>query len=320
MFDVVCIGSPLVDITVSVPDSFLEGVGLKKGIMSLTDDVSQKFLLSSLQGMNSSLSTGGSSANVALGVAALGGKSSFIGKVGSDGNGSFFESSLLNKGVIPKLSKSLDLMTGSAIALITSDGERTFSTYLGAASSLSKGDVLNLPRAKFFHVEAYLLENPLHKELVFYLVKQAKAQGSKISFDLSDPMLIERIKPVMVDFLEFVDVIFANEVEAKKFTGEDGLNAARSLSNVCEVAVVKLGKNGSVVVSGKCQEIIKPDVVEPVNTNGAGDAYAAGFLFGLANNFDLKKCGAVASFLAREIVLVEEASLSNSLKDKLENF
>ena len=320
MFDVVCVGNALVDITLKVPDSFLVGANLKKGAMTLADDVSQKFLLSSISGMSLSLSSGGSASNVALGVACLGGKSSFIGKVGVDSNGSFFEESLISRGVVPHLFKDVSLSTGTAIAFITDEGERSFSTYLGASVSLDKSSFLNFPQSKFLHVEAFLLENPVVKNLIFDLVRDAKKNGSKISFDLSDASLIGRIKPVILEFLEFVDVVFANESEAKTFTGSNGLDAARILSKSCEIAIVKLGEGGSVVVSGDAEEIIEVDIVIPVNTNGAGDAYAAGFLFGLSRGLDLKKSADIASFLASETVLVEEASVQKSLKVKVSQF
>lgn len=320
MFDVVCVGNALVDITVNVPDSFVLGVGLRKGTMTLAGDITQKFALSSIKDIESHLSTGGSASNVALNVACLGGKSSFIGKVGSDVHGSFFESTLSERGVVPKLAKSIDLATGSAIALITPDAERTFSTHLGASATLSSVDVSSVPKSKFFHVEAYLLEDPFLRKLVFSLVDKAKSQGAKISFDLSDPSLIERIKPVILEFLNSVDVVFANEAEAKEFTGESDIAAARALSNLCEIAVVKLGEQGSVIVSGNEQIAIKPEVVVPLNTNGAGDAYAAGFLFALSKDLDLQVAGNIASFVAREVVLVEEASLSCSLSVKVSKF
>lgn len=320
MLDVLCVGNALVDITVNVPDSFILGIGLRKGTMTLAGDITQKFALSSIRGISSHLSTGGSASNVALNVASLGGMSSFIGKVGSDMNGSFFESTLEKRGVVPRLAKSLDLTTGSAIALITPDAERTFSTHLGASVTLSAGDVLELSKSKFFHVEAYLLEDPSLRELVFDLVKRAKAQGAKISFDLSDPALITRIKPVILDFLDVVDVLFANEAEAKEFTGETDVAAARALSNLCEIAVVKLGEQGSIIVSGSEQIAIKPEVVVPVNTNGAGDAYAAGFLFALSRDLTLSSAGEIASLVAKEVVLVEDASVSVSLKNKVSKF
>lgn len=320
MFDVLCVGNALVDITVNVPDSFVLGVGLRKGTMTLAGDITQKFALSSIKGMESTLSTGGSASNVALNVACLGGKSSFIGKIGSDAHGAFFESTLTERGVVPKLSKSVDLITGTAIALITPDAERTFSTHLGASVTLSSVDVSEIPKSKFFHVEAYLLEDPSLRKLVLSLVDKAKMQGAKISFDLSDPSLIERIKPVVLEFLNSVDVVFANEAEAKEFTGESDIAAARALSNLCEIAVVKLGEQGSVIVSGNEQIAIKPEVVVPVNTNGAGDAYAAGFLFALSKDLDLKSAGELASLVAKEVVLVEAASLSCSLKDKVSKF
>lgn len=312
MVDVVCIGNALVDVTVSVSDSFLEGTRLKKGSMTLVDDVSQKSLFGGISSFSSSLSTGGSSSNVALGVSCLGGKSAFIGNVGVDSNGSFFESSLADRGVVPMLFKNSSLSTGSVIVLVTGDGERTFSTNLGAAISFKKDVVV--PFSKFLHIEAYLLEAPALKEMVSVLVRGAKKKGTKISLDLSDASLISRIKPVLVDFLRDVDVVFANEDEAKAFTGEDELSAAKTLSSICEVAVVKLGSRGSVVASGGVEEIIPVNAVKPVNTNGAGDAYAAGFLYGLCRGFDLVKSAKVGSFLAREVVLVEGASVNKDLK------
>ncbi len=316
MFDVVCLGNALVDITVKVPESFIEGLGFKKGSMNLVDDVRQGFILSSLSGVDKVLSPGGSASNVASGVACLGGKSAFLSKVGFDDHGSFFENSLSSKGVVPKLSKS-SLYTGSAITFITVDGERTFSTHLGAAASLSSSDLIDIPQSKFFHVEAYLLEDPKLKSAIFNICKSLKDKGVKISFDLSDSSLIARISDVILDFLSFVDIVFANEEEAEIFTKKSGVAAAKKLSNLCDVSVVKLGGKGSVIVSDGEVISISCDVVEPVNTNGAGDAYAAGFLFALANDYSLKNAGRVASFIAREVVLVSSASLSKDLSDKV---
>lgn len=316
MFDVVCVGNALVDVTVKVSDSFLDGLGLKKGTMSLTDDIRQKFVLSSLGGVDKVLSPGGSSGNVASGVACLGGKSAFLGKVGFDEYGSFFESSLIDKGVVPKLSRS-SVSTGSAITFITAEGERTFSTYLGASSFLGKTDLLNIPESKFFHVEAYLLEDVNLRGALFSICKNLKNKGVKISFDLSDSSLIVRLGDVLADFLFLVDVVFANEAEAEAFTKKVGVDAAKALSSFCSISVVKLGEKGSIIVSNNELISLTPEVVKPVNTNGAGDAYAAGFLFGLANNYSLKDAGLVASFIAKEVVLVSSASLSKDLKNEV---
>ncbi|MFP4567571.1 MAG: adenosine kinase [Candidatus Woesearchaeota archaeon] len=318
MLGIVCIGNALVDITLNVEDSFVLSTGLRKGTMTLAGDITQKFLLSSIKGMSSTLSTGGSAANVAIGFASCGGTSLFIGKVGRDYHGSFFKSSLEQRGVIPKLAESLDLITGSAVALISPDAERTFSTHLGASASLVRSNILDFPKSMFFHVEAYLLESSSIKEVVLDLIKLAKVNGSKISLDLSDPALIERIKPVLDDFLKLVDVVFANDIEAEKFTGKTGLDAARHLSNFCGgIAVVKLGERGSVIISGTEEVTIRPEVVKPINTNGAGDAYASGFLFALSKGFSLKKAGDIASIVAREVVLIEEAAPKSSLASKI---
>ena len=316
MFDVVCLGHALIDITVKVSNSYIDSLGYKKGSMNLVEEERQRHILSSLSSFDKLISPGGSSSNVASGVACLGGKSAFLGKIGFDKQGSFFENSLSDKGVVPKLSKS-PLCTGSTITFITADGERTFSTHLGAATSLNRDDLSCIPASKFFHVEAYLLENPALRNSIFNICKSLKEKNVKISFDLSDSSLIERIGDVILEFLSLVDVVFANIDEAEALTKKIGLDAAKKLNSLCDMSVVKKGSAGSLIVSKGKVIFVSCDAVKPVNTNGAGDAFAAGFLFALANNHSLKKAGTIASFIAREVVLESGASLSKDLSYKI---
>jgi len=320
MIDVVCIGNALVDIIVNVPDSFIEENNLKKGTMTLSNDKEQKKLLKKINKFPKKIFTGGSSSNVSLGVSILGAKSCFIGKIGKDTNGLFFEKTLNKKNVITKINKSLNLNTGTAITLITEDGERTFSTHLGAANSLIEKDFLKIPKTKFLHIEAYLLENPELRKIILKKIKKIKKQGTKISLDLSDSSLIKRIKKELYEFIKNVNIVFANEQESKTFTEEESIKGARFLSNFCEIAIVKLGKQGSIIVSKNQQELINIEPVKPINTNGAGDAYAAGFLFGLSQNLDNIKAGKIASFLSKETVLVEQATVQKSLKKNIKKF
>lgn len=316
MYDVFCIGNALVDITMNVPDSFILANKLEKGRMTLVNEETQKKLLETIQKLPVKKSPGGSSSNVSLGVACLGGKSLFAGKIGADANGNFFEETLRKRNVKTKLSKCVDSITGSAITFITKDGERTFSTYLGAAATLNKDDLLIKEDTKYLHVEAYLLEDPVIRKIILKIVKKIKEKNTKISLDLSDPNLIKRIRFELEDFLKYVDVVFANEEEAKEFTKKNDVDAAKKLNEYCEIAIVKLGKKGSIIVTKKEQKIIKPKIVKPVNTNGAGDAYAAGFLYGLSKNLSIEDSAKIACFLSKETVLREEASVQESLSQK----
>lgn len=306
MLKILGLGNALVDVlTVLDSDDLLQKLSFPKGSMQLVGKDQSAALQNELHEKECFFVTGGSASNTIAGLAKLGVSCGFIGKVGDDEEGDFFGEDMQKCGVEPFLIKS-ELPTGVCVSLISPDSERTMITYLGAACELKACD-LNLTQFEgydLFHVEGYLVQN---YELIETALKLAKQAGLKVSLDLASYNVVED----NLDFLrrissEYVDIIFANEEEAKSFTGESPNAAARIIAGeYCEIAVVKKGKDGSVICRGSEEYEIAPmkDVVA-VDTTGAGDLYASGFLYGLANNLPLNICGEYGASVSGNIVQV----------------
>ena len=323
-YDVVGIGSALLDFTYEVDDSLINDLGLKKGEMQLIDNNKSKEILKKLVKYPVKISPGGSSSNTVAGVAFLGGKSVLLGKVGKDEYGKIYETMTKESNVISRLKKHEFEITGHAITFINPDGQRSFATNLGASQYLVKEDLDEeyIRDSKFLHIEGYLLENPNLRSVVLEAIKIAKISGTIVSLDLSDSGLIKRNLDLFKEFVkEYVDIVFANETEAKAFTDKEPGDAVFDISDISEIAVVKLGENGSLLRSNKILVEI-PAYKNPdfKNTNGAGDSFAAGFLFGLVNELDLEKSGKLASYVASLVVGNSGARLEKSDLEKITKF
>jgi sugar/nucleoside kinase (ribokinase family) len=299
---IVGIGNALVDVmTLIDSDNILENFSLPKGSMQLVDEGKSSLIKSQTTNFNRIMASGGSVANTIHGLGMLGIKSGFIGSVGKDDNGDFFEKDMKKAGVKTYLSRR-NSVTGTAVALISPDSERTFATHLGAAVELEAGDL----NASFFneydilYLEGYLIFN---RPLVERACVLARENKMKIAIDLSSYNVVEAKLQDFKEIIEkYVDIIFANEEEAKSFTGLAPEEALISLSDLCEIAVIKVGKDGSMVKRG--DEIVKIGTI-PVNcidTTGAGDLYASGFLYGYAHGLSLKKCGLFGSVLSGHVI------------------
>ena len=300
IYDATGIGSALLDFIVEVDDKFIERLGLTKGNMHLIDARQSREILQLINKMNIYSAPGGSSANTIAGIAMMGGKASFIGNAGSDENGKIYTDKTLEAGVASFVRRG-EGITGHAITFITPDSERTFATHLGAAVELHADDIdfSIISNSSILHLEGYLFESGNLRDVCYKSMKTAKDNGVLISIDLSDPALIVRIRDVFNDVVgNYADIIFANEDEAFTFTGLKERDALNALSNNSFAAIVKLGAKGSLIKSeGK---IIEIDVVdtELVNTNGAGDMYAAGLLYGIASGRSIELAGKMASYAA----------------------
>jgi len=296
------IGNALVDIMTKLPDdSMLEKFSLRKGSMQLSDREFAEKINQATSHFDKSQSSGGSAANTIHGLANLGAATGYIGKVGNDEFGEFFSSDMRENNIEPILLRS-KTDTGRAIALISPDSERTFATYLGAAVELGEND-LNAEQFKgyqYLHIEGYLVQN---HALMNKAAQLAKANNMKISIDMASYNVVTD----NIDFFkkyvkDYVDIIFANEEEAKAFTGKEPEDALNEIAEYCEIAVVKIGKNGSLVKNkGKIYRI-EPFKANSVDTTGAGDLYASGFLFGLVNNMPMEKCGSIGSLCASKVI------------------
>lgn len=291
MSSVLGIGNALVDVMTRLEnDDTLHEFGLPKGSMQLISNEFSNRLLAGTLGLDKRQSSGGSAANTIHGLAHLGVQTGFIGKIGKDNLGKFFENDMKQYGIQPVLFHALQ-ETGRSIALVSPDSERTFATYLGAAVNLHEEDITsNLYEGyNIFHVEGYLVQN---KELIRKTLRLAKLQGLTVTFDMASYNVVAD----NVDFLktmihEYVDVIFANEQEAEVFTGEKSDTGLKALSDYCDIAVVKMGIKGSMIRAGNKEFKIGIVEVKSIDTTGAGDLYASGFIYGMCKGLSLNKCG-----------------------------
>jgi sugar/nucleoside kinase (ribokinase family) len=319
-FDVVGIGSALLDFIIEIDDNVLAEMDLKKGEMHLIDEKKSKEILKKLEKYEVKTAPGGSAANTLAGISALGGSAVFLGKIGKDKHGDFYEQKTNENGVNSRLSKHDFAATGHTITFITPDSERSFATHLGAALHFRKEDILeeDIKNSRILHIEGYQLEDPALKEAAVHAMKIAKANNVKISVDLADPALIGRnLEPLKKLVKDYVDIIFVNEKEAEAFTGKKEEEALHEIYDMCEIAVVKLGEKGSLVKADGMIYRIPINKIKVVNTNGAGDAYAAGILYSIAKNIDMEKAGKIAAYISSQVVASAGARLNKSLKEEI---
>ena len=312
MAKVLGIGNALVDIMTKLDnDKFLDEFKLPKGSMQLVEQDFVKDISKASEKFDKIQSSGGSAANTIHGLARLGVDSGFIGKVGEDELGDFFHYDMKKSNIEPKLLRTRT-DSGRAVALISPDSERTFATFLGAAIELSPEDLKTefFKGFDFLHVEGYLVQN---HELLKRASDLAKENGLKISLDMASYNVVEDNIEFLKSYIkDYVDIIFANEEEAKSFTGKEPEEALEDMASQCEIAVVKVGKDGSYIKSGDKKYKAEPVKANPVDTTGAGDAYAAGFLYGLVKGFDLDKCGQIGSVLAGKVIEVVGAKMDEN--------
>jgi len=304
MAKVLGIGNALVDIMTRLEnDETLEKFNLPKGSMQLVDGEFSEKVNKATDHLEKQIASGGSAANTIHGLAKMGVETGFIGKVGTDDFGNFFADDLTNSRIKPLLLQS-STPSGKAMALISPDSERTFGTYLGAAVELSADDLSDemYKGYHYLHIEGYLVQN---HSLIEQAVKLAKENGLKVSLDMASYNVVEDnlafLKRIVKDY---VDIVFANEEEAKSFTGQQPEEPIHTFGDLCEIAVVKVGKEGSMVKKDGTLTTVKPIQANGVDTTGAGDLYASGFLYGLIKGYDLAKCGSIGSILAGKTIEV----------------
>jgi sugar/nucleoside kinase (ribokinase family) len=314
-YDVVGIGSALLDLTVEADENFLDSLELECGCMHLIDAERSASILNRLAGMRMEVSPGGSSANTLAGVNILGGSGLFLGAVGSDAHGDTYVRETEKTGVKTSIGR-YDCISGHAITFITSGSERTFATHLGAALNFSEKDVHedDIASARILHLEGYLFESDGLYAACVRAMDFARAHGVAVSIDLSDPALIDRIHDRLHETVEkYANIVFANEEEALRFTGKREREALEALSGICDYAVVKIGGRGSLIRTGGMVYEIPAYEADVMNTNGAGDMYAAGILYGLTHGLDPERAGRIASYAASLVVARSSARLSQSI-------
>jgi sugar/nucleoside kinase (ribokinase family) len=317
MKKVLGLGNALVDIMTKLEsDQFLESYGLAKGSMQLVDHEFSARVLEGAGNLQKEQASGGSAANTIHGLAQLGVPCSFIGTVGNDDFGTFFRDDMTSAGINPKLNTGKNA-TGRAIALVSKDSQRTFATFLGAAIELSAADLNESDFTGFdlFHIEGYLVQN---YELVLRSVALAKKAGMQISLDLASYNVVEQHLPFLQELVKNgIDIVFANEDEAKAFTGASPEESLNAFAQHVKIAVVKTGEKGSLLKCGNEKHVIKAIPANCIDTTGAGDLYASGFLYGLSLGLPLDKCGNLGSLLAGNVIEVLGAKISKERWDKI---
>ena len=309
MNSVLGMGNALVDVMTKLDsDKTLREFKLPKGSMQLVNKELSNRLLASTLGLEKHQSSGGSAANTIHGLAHLGIKTGFVGKIGHDNLSRFFEQDMKQNSIKPILFHDLE-ETGRSIALVSPDSERTFATFLGASISLTEEDISSDIFKGFhhFHVEGYLVQN---KKLIKKALRLAKSNGLIVSFDMASYNVVaENVEYIEALIKEYVDVVFANEQEAEVFTAKKSKEAFRELSRVCDIAVMKMGLNGSLVRRGGEEHKIGIIDVNTIDTTGAGDLYAAGFLYGMCKDLPLDRCGHVGAICSAYVTEVIGAKM-----------
>ncbi len=303
-FDICGIGNPLVDILVYVEDEFIEKHGLNKGVMHLIDDDQRKRLLGLVQDKNPEYQAGGSCPNTMAALSLLGAKTALAGAIGSDELGVLYEKKITDRGVRSFLTHT-ESPTGTSIILITPDKERTMNTHLAACREFRTEDLpLDVvKRSSIFYFTGYMWDTENQKAATRRAMEVAKESGASIVFDVADPMAVERYRE---DFLEIIerdaDIVLANRKEAELLTGENVEDAVCTLNRLCHTAVVKNGDCDTLIGCNSTVYAVPCFTSDVRDTTGAGDNFAAGFLYGIMRRLDIELCGTAASFVAAKTI------------------
>lgn len=305
------IGNALTDMLVSLSsDDVLKQYQLAKGSMSLVDSQMQTDVLSSVAGCPYSLSLGGSAGNTIRAMARLGTEVGFIGKVGNDSTGDFYIQALRNVNVAPYILRS-ENQSGRCLSLVSPDGERTFVTHLGAALDLQAHDIdpMIFNGYDCLYVEGYLVQD---HDLIHNTISKAKECGLKVAIDLASFNVVRENRVFLHNLVEkYVDIIFANEEEAHEFSRlNDVMESLHYIGKMCELTIIKTGTKGAIIKHGN--EVVEVGIMaaaKRVDTTGAGDFYAAGFLSALCEGMSLRQCGTIGAITAGKVIEVVGTTL-----------
>jgi sugar/nucleoside kinase (ribokinase family) len=307
--DLVCIGNAIVDVLAHADDGFLERHGMPKGGMQLIDtEAALRIYADMAPGIEAS---GGSAANTAAGVAALGGRVHFVGRVADDELGRVFAHDIRAIGVdfdTPAVTGHLARPgTARCLILVTPDAQRTMNTYLGVSAQLNLDDVesVDLTSSKAVYCEGYLYDEPVAKEAIRHAMDQARRAGTVVALSLSDSFCVDRHRADFLDLVENrVDILFANEAEiCSLYEVESFDEAAERIAGRVGIACLTRSEHGSLIISDDGQRVAVPAApTELVDTTGAGDLYAAGFLALWSGGAPLEECGRAASITAAEVI------------------
>jgi fructokinase len=305
LFDILGIGNAIVDVVAQADDTFLSRHDMRKGSMTLIDaDVAETLYAAMPPGQESS---GGSAANTCAVAAALGSRVAYLGKVADDQLGEVFRHDMTAIGThFPSTPLHGGASTARCLILVTPDGQRTMNTYLGACVSFSETDVPEalVADAAVTYLEGYLFDPPAAQQAFRRAAAAAHAAGRQVALSLSDPFCVDRHRAAFLELVkQGVDILFANEAEVTSLYEENTFEAAaeKARSDVALAALTR-SEAGSIILHGSETVEIAAEPTRVVDTTGAGDAYAAGFLAGLTSGKPLPVCGRIASIAAAEVI------------------
>jgi len=314
---IIGVGNALVDVVCRIEgDELLGSLGLPKGSMQLVDIKKSALIREKTKGSNISYSAGGSNANAIHGLGKLGIGAGFIGSIGTDDMGDYFENDMKQAGVATYLLRSWS-PTGTSTVLVSSDSERTMATHLGAAVEITADSILEgyFKGYDILYFEGYLVPN---RPLIEKMCQLAKNLGMEVAIDMASYNIVEENLGFYGDIVDkYVDILFANEEEARSFTNLSADDAVAELSKRCKIVVIKTGKRGSLIKSG--DEFLKIGSLDVmcVDTTGAGDLYSSGFLYGYSKGMGLEKCGLLGTLLAGNIIQVVGSKMDDRRWDNI---
>ena len=316
------IGNALVDIQYRVDPAFLERMGIEKGVMTLIEEERQKELIENLRETGLERSSGGSAANTLISVANCGGTAYYACKVGNDEDGDFYLQDLEAAGVASNRSNRGEGTTGKCLVMITPDADRTMNTFLGITSTFGPEQVDEgvIVESDYLYIEGYLLSSDSGFEAALAAQKQARANGTRVSLTLSDPFIVSAFKDRVAQLLEAgVDLLFCNEDEARTYTeaAQTG-DACEALGRSVGLAAVTCGARGAIVREGEKTVEVPGFTVDAVDTNGAGDAFAGAFLYGMTHGYDVAQAGKLATYASSRVVAKYGPRPDVSLKGEVE--
>lgn len=311
------IGAPCMDILMNVDDEFLASLG-KKGGSQQTDQSFVEKIIEQTKVQQSFVATGGSCSNTIKGLSSLGHHCAFLGKIGNDEMGDLYHKNIKKAGIVPLFLQSPH-STQVCICLVSSDGERTMRCHPGAANEITAADLTpsHFKGVRLVHIEGYMLYCR-DENFILTAMKNAKEAGAIISFDLSSYDLVRLQKSKILDLLKnYVDIVFANEEEVRELTGKEALEGCQFLREICPIAVVMLGPSGC--LTGSKTEIIHTPAfpVHVVDTTGAGDLFASGFLHGYLNGLPLKGCSIMGNIVGGSVCEVFGAEIPTKKWEKI---
>lgn len=312
---IIGLGNALTDILVPLPDeALLRELGVERGGMYLIDSDQHNQLMSRIGHLPHSVAAGGSAANMVAGVAMLGTPATYVGEIGADAIGEAFRRCQEQKHIRPLLGLSDKTPSGKCISLVLPDGERTMLTYLGAALEIDTRNLTreNLRGHKVLFIEGYLLNCP---EVIEHAMRTAHEAGVLVALDAASFTVIREYKAYAAELIDrYVDMLFANEDEAAEFTGtHDPTQGLEMLARRCDLVVVKVGPQGSLIAHGTERLHIGTIDATPIDKTGAGDLYAAGFLHGYAQGLSLRQCGEMGTVVSSKSIEVMGAELPDTL-------